>query len=57
MHAFKEHHFLELQDDNGDDIGYTANELFEHTLESLNQTIDEETLIRHRMNQFKGHMD
>jgi hypothetical protein len=101
MHAFKEHHFLELQDDNGDDIGYTAIELFEHlidqyvqpedvadqvtelqkqleqaydlaeepqvyckavqdaklTLESLNQTIDEETLIRHGMNQSKGHMD
>jgi hypothetical protein len=90
MHAFKEHHFLELQDDNGDVIGYTAIELFEHlidqyvqpedvadqvtelhkqleqqydpteepqvyykavqdaklTLESLNQTIEEETLIR-----------
>jgi hypothetical protein len=101
MHAFKEHHFLELQDDNGDVVGYTARELFAHlidqyvqsedvadqvtelrkqleqaynpteepqvyykavqdaklTLESLNQTIDEETLIRHGMNQFKGHMD
>jgi hypothetical protein len=101
MHAFKEHHFLELQDDNGDVIGYTARELFEHlidqyvqpedvadqvtelhkqleqsydpteepqvyykavqdaklTLESLNQTIDEETLIRHGLNQFKEHID
>jgi hypothetical protein len=101
MHAFKEHHFLELQDENGDVIGYTALELFAHlidqyvqpedvadqvtelhkqleqaydpteepqvyykavqdaklTLESLNQTIEEETLIRHGMNQFKGHMD
>jgi hypothetical protein len=101
MHAFKEHHFLELQDDNGDVIGFTACELFAHlidqyvqpediadqvtelhnqleqaydpteepqvyykalqdaklTLESLNQTIDEATLIRHGMNQFKGHMD
>jgi len=101
MHAFKEHHFLELQDDNGDIIGYTARELFAHlidqyvqlediadqvtelhkqleqaydptdepqvyykavqdaklTLESLNQTIDDDTLIRHGMNQFKGHMD
>jgi hypothetical protein len=27
------------------------------TLESVNQTIDEETLIRHGINQFKGHMD
>jgi hypothetical protein len=87
---------------NGDVIGYTTIELFEHliedqyvqpedladqvtemhkqleqkydpseepqvyykavqdaklTLESLNQSIDEETLIRHGMNQFKGHMD
>jgi hypothetical protein len=101
MHAFKEHHFLELQDDNGDIIGYTAIELFEHlidqyvqpedvadqvtelhkqleqkydpteepqvyykavqdaklTLESLNQTIDEEALIRHGLNQFKEHID
>jgi hypothetical protein len=101
MHAFKEHHFLELQDDNGDIIGYTAIELFEHlldqyvqpedvadqvtelhkqleqkydpteepqvyykavqdaklTLESLHQTIDEETLIRHGLNQFKEHID
>jgi hypothetical protein len=101
MHAFKEHHFLELQDDNGDVIGYTAIELFEHlidqyvqpedvadqvtelhkqleqqydpteepqvyykavqdtklTLESLNQTIDEVTLIRHGLNQFKEHID
>jgi hypothetical protein len=101
MHAFKEHHFLELQDDNGDVIGYTARELFEHlidqyvqpedvadqvtelhkqleqkydpteepqvyykavqdaklTLESLNQTIDQETLIRHGLNQFKEHLD
>jgi hypothetical protein len=101
MHAFKEHHFLELQDENGDVIGYTALELFAHlidqyvqpedvadqvtelhkqleqsydpteepqvyykavqdarlTLESLNQTIDEETLIRHGLNQFKEHID
>jgi hypothetical protein len=27
------------------------------TLESLNQTIDEETLIRHGLNQFKEHID
>jgi hypothetical protein len=30
MHAFKEHNFLELQDDNGDVIGYMAIKLFEH---------------------------
>jgi len=101
FHAFKEYHFLELQDDNGDIIGYTAIELFDHlmdqyvqpedvadqvtilhkvleqpydpteepqvyykavqdakmTLESLNKTIDEATLIRHGLNQFKEHVD
>jgi hypothetical protein len=89
MHEFKEHHFLELQDDNGDVIGYTAlkldiadqvTELHKQleqaydpteepqvyykavqdaklTLEPLNQTIEEETLIRHGMNQFKEYMD
>jgi len=101
FHAFKDYHFLELQDDNGDIIGYTAIELFDHlldqfvqpediadqitalhkileqtydatdapqvyykavqdariTLESLNQTIDDETLIRHGLNQFKEHLD
>ena len=101
MHAFKDYHFLELQDGNGDIVGYTAIELFDHlmdqyvqpedvadqvtalhkvleqeydpteepqvyyklvqdarnTLEALNQTIDEQTLIRHGLNQFKEHMD
>jgi hypothetical protein len=101
MHAFKDYHFLELQDDNGDIVGYTAIELFDHlmdqyvqpediadqvtalhkileqtydtteapqvyykavqdarlTLESLNQTIDDDTLIRHGLNQFKEHLD
>ena len=101
MHAFKDYHFLELQDDNGDIMGYTASELFDHlmdqyvqpedvadqvtalhkileqeydpnevpqvyyktvqdektTLESLNATIDEATLIRHGLNQFKEHID
>ena len=101
MHAFQEHHFLELQDDNGDVVGYTAIELFDHLmdqyvqpedvadqitelhkileqeydpneepqvyykgvqdarnlLESLNQSIDEPTLVRHGLNQFKQHMD
>jgi hypothetical protein len=30
MHAFKEYHFLELQDDNGDVIGYPTTESFDH---------------------------
>jgi hypothetical protein len=94
MHAFKDYHFLELQDENGDIVGYTAIELFDHlmeqyvqaedvadqvtalhkileqlydpneepqvyyksvqdarnTLESLNENIDESTLIRHGLN-------
>ena len=101
MHAFKDYHFLELQDDNGDIVGYTSIELFDHlmdqyvqpedvadqvtdlhkileqtydateapqvyyksvqdarlTLESLNQVIDDDTLIRHGLNQFKDHLD
>jgi hypothetical protein len=101
FHAFKDYHFLELQDDNGDIIGYTAMQLFEHlmdqyvqpediadqitelhqileqhydankepqvyykaiqdartTLESLNETVKESTLIRHGLNQFKDHLD
>jgi hypothetical protein len=40
MHAFKEHHFLELQDDNGDIIGYTAIELFEHLINQYVQPED-----------------
>jgi hypothetical protein len=92
---------LELQDDNGDIIGYMAMELFYHlmdqyvqpedvadqitelhrileqnydpneepqvyykavqdarnTLESLNEIVDESTLIRHGLNQFKEHLD
>jgi hypothetical protein len=101
FHAFKEYHFLELQDDNGDIVGYTAIGLFDHlldqyvqpedvadqitalhkileqnydpndepqvyyktvqdarnTLEALNETIDEATLICHGLNQFKEHLD
>jgi hypothetical protein len=101
MHAFKDYHFLELQDENGDIVGYTAMELFDHlmdqyvqpediadqitalhkileqpydpneepqvyyksvqdaknTLESLNEIIDDATLIRHGLNQFKEHLD
>jgi hypothetical protein len=96
FHAFKDYHFLELQDDNGDIIGYTAMELFDHlmdqyvqpedvanqitalhqileqnydpneepqvyykavqdarnTLESLNETVKESTLIRHGLTGF-----
>ena len=33
MHAFKDYHFLELQDDNGDIVGYTAMELFDHLMD------------------------
>ena len=101
MYAFKDYHFLELQDDNGDIVGYTAIKIFDHlmnqyvepedvadqvtvlhkileqdydlneesqvyykaaqdaknTLESLNQTIDDDTLIQHGLNQFKEHID
>jgi hypothetical protein len=101
FHAFKYYHFLDLQDDNGDIIGYTAMQLFKHlmdqyvqpedvadqitalhqileqnydpneepqvyykavqdtrnTLESLHEIIDESTLIRHGLNQFKEHLD
>jgi hypothetical protein len=101
MHAFKDYHFLELQDENGDIVGYSAIELFDHlmeqyvqpediadqitalhkileqsydpneepqvyyksvqdakhSLESLNETIDDSTLIRHGLNQFKEHID
>ena len=101
MYAFKPHHFLELEDDNGDIIGFTAIELFDHlmdtyvqaedvadqitalhkdleqkydptedpqvyykavqdarqTLASLNEIIDDSTLIRHGLNQFKEHLD
>jgi hypothetical protein len=101
FHAFEDYHFLELQDDNGDIIGYTAIKLFDHlmdqyvqpedvadqitelhqileqqydpneepqvyykavqdarnTLESLNEVVDESTLIRHGLNQVKEHLD
>jgi hypothetical protein len=101
MHAFKDYHFLELQDENGDIVGYTAIELFDHlmdqyvqredladqitalhkileqsynpneepqvyyksvqdannSLKSLNEIIDDSTLIRHGLNQSKAHID
>jgi hypothetical protein len=33
MHAFKDNQFLEVQDENGDIVGYTAIELFDHLME------------------------
>jgi hypothetical protein len=98
MHALKDYHFLELQDENGDIVGYSALELFDHlmdqyiqledvadqitvlhkileqsydpneepqvyyksvqnSLKSLDETIDDSTLIRHGFNQFKEHID
>jgi hypothetical protein len=98
MYAFKDYHFLELQDENGDIVGYSALELFDHlldqyvqledvahqitashkileqpydpnvepqvyyksvqgtknSLESLNEIIDDSTLIRHGLNQFNS---
>jgi hypothetical protein len=40
MHAFKDYHFLELQDDNGDIVGYTAIELFDHLMDQYVQPED-----------------
>jgi hypothetical protein len=40
MHAFKDYHFLELQDENGDIVGYTAIELFDHLMEQYVQAED-----------------
>ena len=40
FHAFKDYHFLKLQDDNGDIIGYTAIELFDHLLDQYVQPED-----------------
>ena len=40
MHLIKEHHFLELQDENGDVIGYTALELFDHLIDQYVQPED-----------------
>ena len=39
MHAFKDYHFLELQDDNGDIVGYIAIEL-EHLMDQYAQPED-----------------
>ncbi|OEU22172.1 hypothetical protein FRACYDRAFT_232325 [Fragilariopsis cylindrus CCMP1102] len=40
MHAFKDSHFLELQDDNGDIVGYIAIELFKHLMDQYAQPED-----------------
>ena len=40
MYAFKDYHFLELQDDNSDIVGYTALELFDHLMDQYVQLED-----------------
>ena len=40
MHAFKDYHFLELQDDDGDIAEYTAIELFDHLMDQYVQRED-----------------
>ncbi|OEU11961.1 hypothetical protein FRACYDRAFT_245085 [Fragilariopsis cylindrus CCMP1102] len=40
MHAFKDYHFLELQDDNGDIVGYTAIKLFDLLMDQYVQPED-----------------
>jgi hypothetical protein len=40
FHALKDYHFLELQDDNGDIIRYTAMQLFEHLMDQYVQPED-----------------
>jgi hypothetical protein len=40
IHAFKYYHFLELQDDNGDIVGYTAIDLFDHRMDQYVQPED-----------------
>ena len=40
MRSFKDYHFLELQDDNGDIVGYTAIELFDHLMNKSVQLED-----------------
>ena len=40
MHAFKDYHFLELQDDNGDIVGYTAIKLFHLLMDQYVQLED-----------------
>jgi hypothetical protein len=39
MHAFKDYHFLELQDENGDIVRYTAIELFDHLMDQYVQGV------------------
>ena len=51
MHAFKDYHFLELQDDNGDIVGYTAIELFDLLMDQYVQpedVADQVTVLLHK---------
>ena len=51
MHAFKDYHFLELQDDNGDIVGYIAIELFDHLMDQYVQPEDvaDQVTILHKI--------
>ena len=40
MHSFKDYHFSEFQDDNGDIVGYTVIELFNHLMDQHVQPED-----------------
>ena len=40
MHAFKDYHFLELQDDNGDIVGYIAIKIFDYLMDQYVQPED-----------------
>ena len=40
MYTFKEHQFLELEDENGDVIGWNTIELLDHLIESYVQPED-----------------
>jgi hypothetical protein len=45
MHAFKQYHFLELQNENGGVVRYTAIELFDHLLDQYVQPEDDLQLV------------
>ena len=53
------HEILEQDYDPNEEsqVYYKAAQDAKNTLESLNQTIDDDTLIRHGLNQFKEHID
>jgi hypothetical protein len=48
MHVFKDYQFLELQDENGDIVGYTAIELFDHLMDQY--------VSRHYTRSLNSHM-